>query len=197
MRIVVCAAALIAAAGPAGAATAIGSVERIVGTCTGTVDGADQNLAAAGSVYLDEKITCGDGARLAVKFDDGTSLTVGEKSQLSLDQFIYTPDGDNKFHAAVVGAFRYISGSHDASRQASITTAVATIGVRGTDFWGGPLDAGFGVVLLDGAITVTTPGGSFDLDAIDTGVDISGPSASVTNWSDEKRERALDTVSFR
>ncbi len=44
--------------------------------------------------------------------------------------------------------------SRNAGRRAW-TTPAATIGVRGTDFWGGPIDRQTGFVLLGGAIDVT------------------------------------------
>jgi hypothetical protein len=164
----------------------------------GIVEGSAEDLAAGATVYLDEKITTGADARLAVTFADGTALAIGEKANITLDQFVYAAGGANKFHATVIGAFRFISGSsHNATREASITTAVATIGIRGTDFWGGPIDNAAGVVLLDGAVTVTTAGGSIDLDAANSGVDIAGPTLTVTNWTEDKRRRALSTVSFR
>ena len=39
-----------------------------------------------------------------------------------------------------------------------ITTAFADIAVRGMEFWGGPIDARYGVLLLEGEVTVVEPG---------------------------------------
>jgi len=197
VRLCLCVSALFLFSHASLAATAIGTVGRVEGPCSGIVEGSADDLAAGATVYLDEKITTGADARLAVTFADGTTLTIGEKANITLDQFVYAAGGVNKFHATVIGAFRFISGSHDATREASITTAVATIGIRGTDFWGGPIDNAAGVVLLDGAVTVTTAGGSVDLDAANSGVDIAGPTLTVTNWTEDKRQRALATVTFR
>lgn len=195
-RLCLCVLALLVLSRPSIAATAIGTIDRVQGPCSGIVEGSAEDLAAGAAVYLDEKITTGADARLAVTFADGTALTIGEKANITLDQFVYAPGGEDKFHATVIGAFRFISGSPDPSREASITTTVATIGIRGTDFWGGPIDNAAGVVLLAGALTVTTAGGSIDLEAVNSGVDIAGPTMTVTNWTEDKRQRALATVTF-
>ena len=197
IRLWLCLSALLLLSSPSIAATAIGTVDRVQGPCSGVIEGSAANLDAGATVYLDEKIITGADARLAVTFADGTALTIGEKANITLDQFVYAPGGGNKFHATVIGAFRFISGSHAATREASITTAVATIGIRGTDFWGGPIDNAAGVVLFDGAVTVTTAGGSINLDVANSGVDIAGPALTVTNWTEEKRRQALATVTFR
>ena len=187
---------------PAVAATAIGKVDRMQGTCQGTVDGTTQNLTRDSTVFANEVITTGPDARLALTFDDGTTLTVGEKARLSLDEFVFRPAGESQLHFAVVGALRFVSGklADGATRNANVTTPVATIGVRGTDFWGGPLDGQFGVVLLEGAITMTTAGGSVNVSEAGQGVDITDgnvPPGEITSWTKEKIDRAIATVSFR
>lgn len=187
---------------PSVAATAIGKVDRLQGTCQGTVDGTTQNLTQDATVFANEVITTGPEARLALTFDDGTTLTVGEKARLSLDEFVFRPAGESQLHFAVVGALRFVSGklANGATRDASVTTPVATIGVRGTDFWGGSIDGQFGVVLLEGAITVTTAGGTVTASDAGQGVDIpsaGAPPGQVENWTTAKIDRAIATVSFR
>lgn len=184
----------------AAAATQVGSVTRVVGACTGTIDAATRTLVAGMPVHRDEVLATGDDARLAVTLDDGTVLTIGEKARLIVDAFVYDPAGAGTLHATVAGAFRYISGalSTDATRTASVTTPVALIGVRGTDFWGGPIDGGFGVALFEGSITVTSGGVTRILEAPGLGVDVAPGSTpgDPTVWGDDKIARALATVTF-
>jgi hypothetical protein len=181
------------------AADAIGKVDRIQGQATGTLAGAPSGLAAGGDVYLNEIIATGAGSRVAVTLIDGTSLTIGENATLTLDEFVYAPNGENRLHATVVGVFRFVSGAHAANREASVTTPVATIGVRGTDFWGGLIDGRYGIVVLDGSVSVTTPSGaSATLDQIGMGVDIDdGVTTAPIIWGQARRERALATVTFQ
>jgi hypothetical protein len=184
------------------AATAIGKVERIQGPCQGTADGAIHDLAQGAAVFANEVVTTGPDARLALRFDDGTVLTIGEKARLSLDEFVFRPAGESRLHFAVVGALRFVSGklADGATREASVTTAVATIGVRGTDFWGGPIDGQFGVVLLEGAIVISAGGKNVEVIEARQGVDIPGagaPPGQIENWTREKIDRAIATVAFR
>ena len=45
----------------------------------------------------------------------------------------------------------------------TVSTAFANIAVRGTEFWGGPIDAKYGVLLLEGEVTVSNQAGSVTL----------------------------------
>jgi hypothetical protein len=189
------------AAGGAEAATAIGKVSRLLGVAEGTVEGAHRVLAADDAVYLDEKITTGGGARLEMTLDDATVLTVGENATLTLDTFVYNPRGENRLAATVVGAFRYVSGTllAGASRQASVTTPFAVLGVRGTDFWGGPIDGGFGVFVFEGAVSVTNAGGTVLLSAPGQGTSFpnaAAPPGPITVWAQDKVDRAVATITF-
>jgi len=191
---------LVLSAASAAAATQVGSVARVQGTCTGTIDAETRTLVAGAPVYRDEILATGNDARLAVTLDDGTVLTVGENARLKIDAFVFDPAGANTLHATVAGAFRYVSGalSPDATRTASVTTPVALIGVRGTDFWGGPIDGGFGVALFEGSIAVTSGGVTRILEAPGLGVDVAPGSTPgvAAAWGDEKIARALATVTF-
>jgi hypothetical protein len=180
----------------------IGTVTRVQGAAFGVVDGGRQALAADASVYLGEAIATGSNARLAVKLADGTALTLGENASLTLDAFVYDPAGANSLHALVAGAFRYVSGAlgPNATRTASLTTPAVTIGVRGTDFWGGPIDGQTGFILLGGAIDVTVGTNTVAVENVGTGVAFD-PGATqpgmVYVWADDKVQRAIATVTFR
>ena len=188
-------------ASPAMAATPVGAVSRVQGACSGTVEGTTRTLIADAPVHLAEEIVTGAGARLAVALDDGTVLTLGENARLVIDAFVYDPEGASSLSAAVSGAFRYVSGAlaPDASRAATVTTPVAVIAVRGTSFWGGPIDGGFGIALFEGSISVTSGGVTTVLEAPGSGVNlpaVGGPPGPVTIWPSEKVERAAATVTF-
>jgi hypothetical protein len=187
---------------PSFAANAIGKVDRIQGESSDLADGSAKPLALGAAVFENEEITTGPDARLALRFDDGTLLTVGERARVLLDEFVYRPAGKSRLRLAIEGAFRFASGKlgPGATRDASITTPVATIGVRGTDFWGGLIDGHFGVVLIEGTITVSTSAGSVSVNATSEGVDLTdgaSPPGPVHDWARAKIDRAIDTVTFR
>ncbi|MEX0852203.1 MAG: FecR family protein, partial [Bauldia sp.] len=145
---------------PADAATAIGKVGRVQGAVEGTVEGATGALAPDDAVFLGEVIETGAEGRAEMALDDGTVLTIGENARLTLDTFVVGSAGANRLAVTVAGAFRFVSAALGASRrQASVTTPFAVIGVRGTDFWGGPIDGRFGVYLFEGAVAVANAAG--------------------------------------
>ena len=80
----------------------------------------------------------------------------------------------------------------------AVSTPVADIGVRGTQFWGGPLDK-YGVLVLEGEITVSNQAGRVTLSGAGQGTDIPSPldpPGEVKPWSEEKIARAVATVAL-
>ncbi|MEJ2375154.1 MAG: FecR family protein [Pseudolabrys sp.] len=190
--------------GQAGAQEAIGTVSRIQGGANGTLGGTTQALGLNASVYLNEVVSTGKAARLEVTFKDNTQLTLGEKAKLTLNTYVFNPAaGSGTIKFGVAGAFRFLSGqvSKLANADVSVTTPVATVGVRGTEFWGGPIDSqALGVFLIEGAVSVSNAAGQQILNQPGQGTNIATPGASpgpVTFWPQDKVNRALATVTFQ
>jgi hypothetical protein len=188
----------------AAAQETIGAVSRIQGRANGTHNGVTEALDLKSSVFLNQIVSTGEAARLEVTFSDDTQVTLGEKAELRLDTFVFNPAaGTGIIKFGVVGAFRFISGeaSKLANSDVSVTTPVATIGIRGTDFWGGPIDnQALGVLLIDGAVSVSNAAGEQILNQPGQGTNIATPGASpgpVTFWPPDKVNRAIATVTFQ
>jgi hypothetical protein len=189
------------AVGHAAAQEAIGAVSRIQGEASGTRGGP---LALNASVFLNETVTTGAAGRLEVTFKDNTRLTLGENAKLTLNRYVFNPAaGRGTIKFRVLGAFRFLSGqvSKLASANVSVTTSVATVGIRGTEFWGGPIDdQALGVFLIEGAVRVSNAAGAQVLNRPGQGTNIAmrgvapGP---VTLWPSDKVNRALATVTFQ
>ena len=179
------------------AAEPVGTAVRISGEAR-----ADDVILAPGTPFESGAIlTTGDGARLEVVFTDGTTLILGERAKLAVERYVYDASGGEARLRASGGAFLVTSGAVAKlpGRPLSVATPVAVIGVRGTRFWGGPLDNALDVLVLDGAVTVANDGGRVDLNAGQgTGVTAASqsPGAPVA-WGDAKVRRALDSVQFR
>lgn len=100
------------------------------------------------------------------------------------------------------GAFKVTSGELVKLADANMTveTDTATIGIRGTTFWGGSLDGDFEVALLGGkGVYVETKAGRVELSKIGDGTKILNDKTVPSNpsaWMQEKLNRAADTVSF-
>lgn len=190
--------------GQAGAQEVIGTVSRIQGEASGTLGGAARPLGFNASVYLNEVVSTGEAARLEVTFTDNTQLTLGEKARLTLNTYVFNPAaGSGAINFGVAGAFRFLSGRvlRLANSDVSVTTPVATVGVRGTEFWGGPIDnQALGVFLIEGAVSVSNAAGEQILSRPGQGTNIATPGASpgpVTFWPQDKVSRALATVTFQ
>lgn len=129
-------AALVAiAASPAFAqnASRIGSAAAVRNQVTATASSGERRLAAGNPVFQNELIRTGVESVAQLLFADQTALSVGPRSEVRLDRFVYDPSrstGDVGV-SLTTGALRFVSGSQD-PRSYQVQTPVATIGVRGT-----------------------------------------------------------------
>ncbi|MGC2856902.1 FecR domain-containing protein [Novispirillum sp. DQ9] len=174
-----------------------GTVTRAQGEVRAAHGGQGRLLAAGDTVYLEDTLLTGPEARVAVRLRDGSDVTLGGGGALTLDGLIVAPDGGpGDGFSVLAGAFRLIAAP---TPGAEVRTPVATIGIRGTDFWGGPLDGALDVLTLEGRVAVTTAGGDVVLGA-GQGTVVAGPGGApgpATAWADDKVRRALDSVAFR
>jgi hypothetical protein len=169
------------------------------------ISGGREIKAEAGTrIRLNDELRTGAGARLLLTLADNTELTLGANAKLVVNRFIYNPDkGGNALSVKLAqGAFRFLSGqiSKTAGADLRVITQVATIGIRGTDFWGGPIDGNYGVMLLDGAVEITNAGGSVVLDKPGLGTAITSPTAAPGDpvvWPQGKVDRAIASITFQ
>ena len=192
------------ASDPSAAQDAIGTISRIQGEASATRGGATRALGVNATVFSNESVSTGEAARLEVTFRDQTRLTLGERARLTLDRYVFDPAaGSGTIKFGLVGAFRFVSGqlSKLASAEVNVTTPVAVVGIRGTEFWGGPIDdQALGVFLIEGAVSVSNAAGEQILSAPGQGTNIAAPGAApgpVTVWAPDKVNRAIATVTFR
>jgi len=183
---------------------AIGAVSRIQGEASATRDGATRRLGLNTSVFLKDVVSTGETARLEVTFADNTRLTLGEKAKLTLDTYVFNPAaGSGTIKFGLVGSMRFLSGqvSKLANSDVSVTTPVASLGIRGTEFWGGPIDnQALGVFLIEGAVSVSNAAGEQILSRPGQGTNIATPGSApgpVTVWPQDKVNRAFATVAFQ
>jgi hypothetical protein len=87
-----------------------------------------------------------------VTFQDNTKLTLGENARVVVDRFAFNPDqstGELALRTSA-SAFRMATGKLSAMRdkKINVSTPYAALAVRGTDFWWGPIEGQFGVLLM-------------------------------------------------
>ena len=145
---------------PAYADARIGVAAAVASKAEGIVNGKSSALVAGSELVTNETVRTGTNDTAQLLFLDQTSLSVGPKSEVTLDKFVYDPNrskGDVVLQATK-GAFRFVSGTQDPHSYA-LNTPVASIGVRGTiiDFLvqGDQLV----VILVEGWSEITLPGG--------------------------------------
>jgi len=113
--------------------THIGSASAVKNHVEGVVRGQTQPLSSGSAVYSNEVVRTGQDSIAELGFVDNTKLSVGPKSEMRLDKFVYNP---NKGTGAVVvqatrGSYRFVTGVQD-HESYKIKTPYATLGVRGT-----------------------------------------------------------------
>jgi hypothetical protein len=176
------------AGGQSAAQDAIGTISRIQGEASATRSGATRALSLNAAVFRTETVATAETARLEVTFTDNTRLTLGEKANL-----FDSAAGSGTIKFGLVGAFRFVSGqvSKLASADVRVTTPVAIVGIRGTEFWGGPIDdQALGVFLIEGAVSVSNAAGQQLLNLPGQGTNIAGPGAAPGRSPSGRRTRS-------
>jgi hypothetical protein len=111
----------------------VGVAAAVKNDVQGIQGGSGRALSPGSSVFERETVRTGAESVAQLLFLDQTSLSVGPRSEVVLDQFVYNPakNTGEVVLSATRGAFRFISGSQNPLNY-KINTPAATIGVRGT-----------------------------------------------------------------
>lgn len=180
----------------------IGTVSRIQKSAVAMQDALPRILKAGSDIQLGDVISTGKGARVEIIMSDGAKLTLGERTHFVVQEYVISQGGNNAVMRLLEGAFKVTSGKLMQSADASfvVNTNTATIGIRGTTFWGGSLDGDFEVSLLAGkGVYVETKAGRVNLSSIDEGTKITSANLSPSKpkkWGQKKVDRAAATVTF-
>lgn len=191
-----------------------GVVERIRGAASMQSAGRMIPLDVGSAVHAGDLVSTADNARLLIRFNDQSSLTMGENAKLAIDEMVYIPAGREPERGEqslkfVTGVFEFISGriAHNDTSKVAINTPVATIGIRGTRLRAGELQVGmppgqshYGFQILSGAIDVIAPLGTASLKNPGEGtfLPLTGAAAPtpVHQWSAEATAEAAAAVAF-
>jgi hypothetical protein len=84
-------------------------------------------------VALADLIQTGKGSQLQVLLLDRSTFSIGANAILRIDRFVYDPARGRSSGASVTrGAFRFMSGQSNRANNTTVSSPVATIGIRGT-----------------------------------------------------------------
>jgi hypothetical protein len=94
--------------------------------------GGTRTLSGGTDVYSKETVRTGDSGQADLKFHDSSNLSVGPKSSVRLDKFVYDPNKSASTVAiqATRGSFRFVTGSQGKGA-VQVKTPYGTLGVRG------------------------------------------------------------------
>ncbi|MCR9221514.1 MAG: FecR family protein [Alphaproteobacteria bacterium] len=180
-----------------------GAARRVHRALTAETLTARRSVSAAEPVFAREILKTGADGRAVIELDDGAVLTLGEDAVVAIDRMVWDPSARDGLAALTVlhGAFRMVSGELGAKGRVRVETPIATIGVRGTDFWGYQEGGSLSVVLLDdGRVEIETAGGRIVLDEPRDGVTITDPAAPLPatpqRWGERRIAAAVETIAF-
>lgn len=113
----------------------IGTVTEMKGQATLLRSGEETPLSKGYVIEQGDHIQTTKRGRMVITFKDGSKLTIGSHSHMTIDRFVYDAraEKEKSLFETSIGFFRYISGP--IKKEASVKTPVSTIGIRGTDFF--------------------------------------------------------------
>ncbi len=140
---------------------AVGTVQAVA------AGGAQRPLSKGAEISAGETIRTGDDGRAQLRFADGALMSLQPRTEFRIDAYTYASKGegeDKGFFNLLKGGLRTITGligrsNRDAYR---VTTQVATIGIRGTEYSAGYTNANNDALVVhtgEGRIEVCNAGG--------------------------------------
>ena len=186
-------------------AASVGVVVTLVGEAEWQRQGTVTAMSRGDHIEAGDRLTTGAEARVVLRMNEGSVVTLGGDTQVVFSEWQYQEDSDSNSGKMefVEGAFRFVTGliTKQVKPDLQVQTPAGTIGIRGTDFWGGYLEADvLDVVLLDGehALAISNSAGEVVIPEPGLGVSVvAGESPQAPKvWSDEKLARAVKTIAL-
>lgn len=193
-----------AIATPAQSQQKLALVERVQGDAQLERAGHRHGLSAGQTLTRYDRLRTAPAARLAVVFDDGSGLVLGESTVVVLED--YLPEEGRRAAALmleiVTGAVRLsVSKPVKAlNKRVEVRLPSGVLRLSSGEFWVGPADSGTGVVLISGKLDVRNEAGLVALEKARLGTVLKGillAPDKPTTWSREKMNDVVRTVEFR
>ena len=175
------------------AADPAGRVEEIKGEAFADTSNQHRPLEKSSSVYVGDRVETGASSRLTMVLGQDTTIRLGERAHLLIDQFLSTTGGEISLQSGPM-LFDRPSGSRAVPMK--IKSPYGLIAVRGTKFFAGPSNNVFGVFVEHGTVVVAGGGSEVVLQAGE-GTNLSSPGAQPTaavKWGKARIDAALASV---
>lgn len=132
-----------------------------------TPAGAQRTLVRGAELAPGEVIRTGDNARAQLRFSDGGMMSLQPQTEFRIDEYSYNgrADGSEKgFFSLIKGGLRTITGIIGRGKRDNykVTTSVATIGIRGTEYsavFSGGTEGILNLATGEGAVEICNAGG--------------------------------------
>ena len=117
-----------------------GVVTRLQGNAVAMQDAIPRPLKVGDNILSGDVISTGKDARLEMRMIDDGVITLGERTVFVVIDYILGGETPNAAVRLLQGAFKTVSGElvQMANARFVVETELATIGIRGTTFWGAP-----------------------------------------------------------
>lgn len=180
----------------------IGRVDSVIGNAKLERKGRLINAGTDILLCKNDKFLTDATSVMQLKFRDGSLITIGKNSEFKLIEYkIYKNKPNVALFELTKGAFRAVTGFiTQRLHRFEVKTAVATIGVRGTDFWGGYglSENGLDVIMLSGkgVYVKNNMGEEIELGSEGFGTTVIDglPPEQATKWDAEKVAKAVATI---
>jgi hypothetical protein len=146
--------------GPEKKAGEIGRITKLQGTVTLTRNGEKRPLNQDDAIQADDTISTGEDGKVEVGFNDQSTLGLGPKTTIPIDEHVYDPansDTNGAAYSWLDGQFKYVSGLMSKKEHPEFRTNFGCICIRGTEFVGRylPNTEALEIHLISGALLLS------------------------------------------
>ena len=179
-----------------------GTVTKLKANAIAVQDALPRALMVGSLVFVGDVISTGADTRIEVRMIDDGVITLGERTVFVVIDYVFKDGQGNAALRLLSGAVRAVTGSIGKldNRPFMVLSEVATVGIRGTDFFAGFIHDEFHVGLLGGAgVYVKNSAGSVELTKIGDGTKVTGPGGAPTKpepWPKAMTKLTSEAVSF-
>ena len=176
----------------------VGKVTELSGSAVAMQDALPRALKKGADIYIGDVLSTARDSQLSIKMVDEAEFSLSERAVFIVQEYFLKSDGKdgNAVIRLMSGAVKAVSGkiAQLEGQPFQLRTEVATIGVRGTTFWGGGLDGTHQFALLSGsAIIVENKAGRVEINRPGDGTAVTSDSTAPfapSTWAADKLARA-------
>ena len=130
-----------------------------------SADGKSRKATVDATINQGDKVVTGEKGKIDIRFSDDSVVQVHAQSEFQVDQYNYTGKSDEEskgFFSLLKGGMRTVTGLLSKFNRSAyrVTTPMATIGIRGTEY-SARIENGLHVKVERGEISLTNQAGCF------------------------------------